>query len=80
MSSEQNQGYELVKGFEEKQEVSEEDLPLVGDYIYYNLNCGYRVKKFCGYCGYYTKCKIVLRWKKARGLDPKTKLGEALWR
>ena len=68
----------FLKILNKKKEISEKDLPFLGDYIYHNLNCGYRVKKFYGYVGYYTKCKIVLRWKKARGLELKTKLGEAI--
>ena len=51
----------------------------MNDYIYHQLNCGYRVKKFYGFSNYLTKAYIVLRWKEKRGFDSETVvLGEVI--
>ena len=75
--SKQKYGFELFEEFEQKKEI-EEEMPILGDYIYGHLNYGINIKKLYGYAGYYTKCKIVLRWKKERGLELKTKVGKAI--
>ena len=71
-------GYEIFAEFEEGREIHEKDIELLSGYIYCNLNTGYHVKKFYGYSNYLTKLRIVIRWKKARGLQPKSRLGEAI--
>ena len=53
-------------------------MPELGDYIYLCLNMGYRVRKMYGFPNYFTKCETVIDWKKERGLELKTKLGEAI--
>ena len=69
---------ELFKLFENKEWISADQMPELGDYIYGCLNGGYRCKKMYGYSNYYTKCKIVIRWKKEKGLELKTKLAEVI--
>ena len=71
-------GYELFADFEQKKEILVEDCDLLADYICHQINTGYRVRKFYGYSCYLSKICIMLRWKKERGLHPKTvKLDEA---
>ena len=69
-------GCELFTLFKKKEGISADQMP---DYIYLCLNTGYRPRKMYGYSNYYTKCKIVLNWKKERKLELKTKLGEAIF-
>ena len=71
-------GFELFQMFEQKEWISDDQMGDLGDYIYHCLNTGYRVKKIYGYSNYYSKCQIVLRWKKERGFEERTKLGEAI--
>ena len=72
-------GFELFSDFEQKKEILVEDIDLIADYIYNQINTGYRVRKLYGYSCYLSKIRFMLTWKKERGLNPKTvKLGEAI--
>ena len=71
-------GCQLFKLFENTEWISAKQMDELGEYIYGCLNEGYRRKKMYGYSNYYTQCKIVIRWKKERGLELKTKLGEVI--
>ena len=78
MSEEKKYGYEIFNEFEDGREILGKDVELLKDYIYHNLNTGYRVKTFYSFSNYLTKLEIVLPWKKARGLELKSRLCEAI--
>ena len=67
--------YELFNKFEQQKEMSEKDVPVLAEYIYHNLNCGYRVKKFYGFSNHLTKLKFVLRWKENAWFRAKISIG-----
>ena len=71
-------GCDLFILFENKKWIFADQMPELGDYIYLCLNMGYRVRKMYGFSNYFTKCRIVINWKKERGLGLKTRLAEAI--
>ena len=71
-------GFEIWTLFKNKEWILAEDIPILSDYIYGFFDGGCCSNKMHAYSNYFTKCKIVLDFKRKNGLELKTKLGQAV--
>ena len=71
-------GFELFELFKNKEWIHADDFPILSDYIYGHFHGGSCSRKMYAYSNYFTKCKIVLDFKRKNKLELKSKLGEAV--